>query len=290
MPHAASAQQAPRTGAQAAEIAAPQKILSIGGDITEILYAIGAGDRIAAVDTTSQFPPEALQTKMNVGYMRALSTEGVLSIGGDLIIASSGSGPPEVVKALKSAPVRYIEIADDFSPKSIADKTREVARAAGLSVKGEVLAMRIEGEFETLAGLRKQIAKPVRALFILNVVNGRVMVGGSGSSADAILKLAGAENAAASVQGYKPVSDEALVDLRPDAIITMRRTASGTHSAGQVSELRGLTTSPAVKDQRIVEMDGLYLIGFGPRAPSAALELMRWLYPDVPAVQGSHKL
>ena len=259
--------------------AAASRIIAVGGGITEILYAIGADKRVIAVDATSQFPPEALKEKKNVGYMRALSTEGVLSVNGDLIIASDRSGPPEVVKALKSAPVKYIEIVDDFSPAGVASKTRQVARAVGLDDAGEKLAARIEGDFDKLAELRKQVGKPARVLFVLNVTNGRVMVGGSHSSADAILKLAGADNAAAAVNGYKPISDEALVEARPDAIVSMSR--AGNHDTGQVASIRGLSASPAVLNKRIIEMDGLYLLGFGPRAPAAALDLMRRLYPQL---------
>lgn len=272
------AQRASSSAAPSNAMAA-SRIIAIGGDITEILYAIGAETRVIAVDATSQFPPEALKEKKNIGYMRALSTEGVLSVNGDLIIASDRTGPPEVVKALKSAPVKYIEISDDFSPASVANKTRVVARAVGFDAEGDNLAARIERDFAALAELRKQIGKPARVLFVLNVVNGRVMVGGSQSSADAILRLAGAENAAAAVNGYKPISDEALVEIRPDAIVSMSR--SGNHDSGQITSIKGLSASPAVKSKRIIQMDGLYLLGFGPRAPAAALDLMRRLYPQL---------
>lgn len=274
----ATAQSENRSTGPSKAIAA-SRIIAIGGDITEILYAIGAEKRVIAVDATSQFPAHALKEKKNIGYMRALSTEGVLSVNGDLIIASDRAGPPEVVKALKASPVEYIEIADDFSPNGVANKTRQVARAVGLDAAGQSLAARIERDFAKLAELRKQIDKPARVLFVLNVVNGRVMVGGNHSSADAILKLAGADNAAAAVNGYKPISDEALVEASPDAIVSMRR--AGNHDTGQIASIKGLSASPAIKSKRIIQMDGLYLLGFGPRAPAAALDLMRKLYPHL---------
>jgi iron complex transport system substrate-binding protein len=208
----------------------------------------------------------------------------VLSVAGDLIIASDRAGPPEVIKVLKASPVRYVEIADDFSPSSVAAKTRQIAHVVGLESAGNQLAARIERDFEKLAELRGQIKQPMRVLFVLNVANGRATVGGSHSSADAILRLAGAENAAAAVNGYKPISDEALVEVRPDAVVAMRRSGSG-HEADHIASMKGLSTSPAVKNKRIIEMDGLYLLGFGPRAPAAALELMRALYPDLPFIR-----
>src|SRR5882757_5512675 len=67
-------------GGRQVRVADASRILCVGGDITEIVYALGAGSRIVAVDTTSQFPEAALKEKKSVGYMRALSSEGVLSV------------------------------------------------------------------------------------------------------------------------------------------------------------------------------------------------------------------
>jgi iron complex transport system substrate-binding protein len=270
------------SGGRQVRLTDTSRLISIGGDITETLYALGAADRIVAVDSTSQFPPEALATKKNVGYVRALSTEGVLSVGASLIIASARSGPPEVVAALKSTPVPYFEIGDDLDPAGIARKVRLIARVVEREAAGEQLAARIEHDFAELAQLRATIGQPVRTLFVLNVANGRATVGGAGTSADAILKLAGAVNAAAAVTGFKPVSDEAMVELAPDYIVTMRR-AGDNHDTGQLMAMPGLAATPAGTARRIISMDGLYLLGFGPRTPSAALDLMRALYPDLPS-------
>ena len=270
---------ADHTGRQV-RISDTSKILSIGGDITEILYAIGADSRIVAVDSTSQFPPRALKEKKDVGYLRALSTEGVLSVDAGLIIASDRAGPLEVVKALKASPVPYFEVREDFTPAGVAGKVRLVSRVVGLDSAGENLATQIERDFAALEKLRASIAKPVRALFVLNVANGRVTVGGADTSPDAMLKLAGAVNAAASVSGFKPLSDEALVELQPDAIVTMRR-SSGAHDVDQLATMKGMSGTPAVANNRTIIMDGLYLLGFGPRTAAAALELMQGFYPDL---------
>lgn len=262
------------------EITDASKILSIGGDITEILYALGQQTRIVAVDTTSQFPPDALKQKRSVGYMRALSTEGVLSVGASLIIASERAGPPEVVKALKQTTASYVEVQDGLSPEGVISKVRFVAGVVGSATRGEQLAARIENEFKALAQHRAAIKNKIRVLFVLNVQNGRATVGGAGTSADAILELAGAENAAGAIDGFKPVVDEALVELQPDAIVTMRR-SSGEHDTAQLMSMNGMQVTPAARSGRIIDMDGLYLLGFGPRTASAALDLMRLLYPEL---------
>jgi iron complex transport system substrate-binding protein len=254
------------------------KIASIGGDVTEILYALDQQARIVAVDATSQFPPEALKDKKNVGYMRALSTEGVLSVAASVIIASDRAGPAEVVKALKSA-VPYVEVIDGTSPDGVPAKIRAVAAAAGVGQKGETLAAKVSGELADLELQRKSIKKPLRALFVLSVQSGRATVGGTGSSADAILKLAGLENAASMVQGFKPVGDEALLEMKPDVVVVLRRSAGG-HDASEAVKLPGLNGSSAARGNRVIAMDGLYLLGFGPRVAEAARELMTVAYQD----------
>jgi iron complex transport system substrate-binding protein len=265
-------------------IADASRILSIGGDVTEILYALGAADRIVAVDTTSQFPPQALKEKRSVGYMRALSSEGCLSVGASLIFASERAGPPEVVKVLKATAIPYVAIPDQHSADGILAKVRLIAKAIGAEQQGEKVAEKVATDFADLAEQGARIKTRLRALFVLGVQNGRVNVGGNDTSADAILKLAGADNVAAAVNGFRPLPDEAIVEMAPDVIIAMRR-SSGTdaHDLSQLFALKGVQSTPAGANKRIVMMDGLYLLGFGPRAPAAARDLMRTLYPDLPA-------
>ncbi|NJO24014.1 MAG: ABC transporter substrate-binding protein [Sphingomonadales bacterium] len=269
-------------GGRSIQVTDASRILSIGGDVTEILYALGAGDRIVAVDTTSQFPPEALREKQNVGYMRALSSEGVISVGATVVLASESSGPPEVVKTLKATSVPYVEVSDKSSAEGIVGKVRLIAKVVGAEAKGERLVQKVMDDFRLLAEWRARIDRPMRALFVLAVQNGRVMVGGKNTSADAILTLAGAKNVANDVNGFRPLPDEAIVALAPDAIVVMRRSSDKDgHDLSQLSALKGVQSTPAGAAKRIIAVDGLYTLGFGPRAPAAARDLMAQFYPDV---------
>lgn len=256
------------------------RILSVGGDVTEILYALKAGDKIIAVDSTSQFPAEALGTKQNVGYLRALSSEGVLSTNPTLIIAAKDAGPPPVVDVLKASSIPYVQVPDDKSPEGVVAKIRFIASVIGAEAAGEALAKDVEQDFAALANQRSKITKQKRALFVLSVQNGRATVAGTGTSADAMFKLAGAANAAADTHGYKPLADEAGVELAPDAVVTMQHGRSGPPS-DPVTTITALASSPALKQNQIIVMDSLYLLGFGPRCARAARELMAALYPEL---------
>ena len=262
------------------KIADTSRIVAIGGDVTEILYALKADAKIAAVDSTSQFPVQALNEKPNVGYMRALSAEGVLSANPTVIVASKDAGPPDVVKALKASAVPYVEVPDDRTPEGAAAKVRFIASLVGAESAGEALAKSVEQDFAALAQDRAKITKPVRAIFVLTVQNGRATVAGGHTSADAVIKLAGAENAAGGIEGYKPLVEEAATELAPDAIVTMRHSSS-TFTSDQMLSVKGLQASPAGQNKRVIEMDGLYLLSFGPRSAHAARDLMAALYPGL---------
>ncbi len=272
-------------GGSAAQAKEASRILALGGAVTEILYDLGAADRIVAVDSTSQFPPEALKTHKNVGYLRALSTEGVLSIAPDTIIASDKAGPPEVVRALKASGIDYFEVNDDATPEALATRVRAIANKVGMAAKGEDVVKRIETSFADLAAARDQLTRKPSVLFILGLQGSRATVGGTDSVADAMLRLAGATNAAASLNGFKPVSEESIIAMDPEAIVVMSRTAGHT-IRDTVLALPGVAATRAGRERRVIEMDGLYLLGFGPRAPDAAGDLMRSLQA-APKAQGS---
>lgn len=254
------------------------RLLSIGGDTTEILYALGLGDKIVAVDSTSQFPPEAAGKK-NVGYMRALSTEGVLSTGATLILASAQSGPPEVMRALKASSVPVVVLPENESPDSLIEKVRLVGQAVGATQKAEEVASQLAEQFRNLESAKAKIKKPVRTIIVLSVSSGRALVGGAGTTADVMLKLAGAQNAATAIHGYKPISDEALIELAPEAVIAINRQA-GEDIAAELAKLPGFKAIGAGTKVPIISMGASYLLGFGPRAPQAARELMSQLYPS----------
>jgi iron complex transport system substrate-binding protein len=209
--------------------------------------------------------------------MRALAPEGVLSVGADLVIATDKAGPADVVRALKAA-TPYVEVAEGNSADGVAAKIRTVARAIGKEADGEALAAQVTIDLAAVAAERQSVVKPLRALFVLNVVSGRATVGGAGTNADAMLRLAGLANAAGALQGFKPVGDEALIEMRPDIVITMKPVTGSGLDTRQLWSLPGLVNSSAGAAHRAIEMDGLYLLGFGPRVAAAARDLMRAAY------------
>lgn len=267
-------------GAAAAEKGNPEakRIVSIGGTLTEILYALGAQDRIVARDSTSFYPAEAM-SKPDVGYMRALSAEGILGQKPDLILAEEGSGPPPVLEILKASEVPIVIIPTPPKADKIGQKIRDVGAAVGLSEKAEALAVKTEDGLKKLAADVAKIPGPKKkVLFVLSLSNNRVMAGGADTEAGAVIEMAGGINAAPTINGYKPLSDEAVIAAQPDVILSMSR---GDHSIKpeQVFALPSMQTTPAAAGKALISMDGLLLLGFGPRTPEAARTLAAQVYP-----------
>lgn len=127
---------------------------------------------------------------------------------------------------------------------------------------------------------RAKIAKPARVIFIMSVTDGRALIAGTGTTADLMIRMSGAENVASKITGYRPLSSEAMIELAPDVIVTMKRPGVD-NVAEQIASLAAVQTTPAGKNNKIITMDALYLLGFGPRTPDAAKELMEQFYPDL---------
>lgn len=259
--------------------APPERLVSAGGVVTEILYALGVEDRIVGVDTTSVHPPAALESHPDVGYVRALSAEGVLSLAPDRVVAVDAAGPPDALALIRNAGVPIEIVGEEPSEAGVLARIRTIGALVGEEARAEALAGEVEAGFAALADVREEVDAPLRVLFVLSLQNGRAMVGGTGTSADAIIRLAGGINAASAIEGYKPVTDEAIVEAAPDVVLSISR---GDHAldADDMIALPAFALTPAAENRRLVTMDGLALLGFGPRTPQAARELMQALYPE----------
>jgi iron complex transport system substrate-binding protein len=256
------------------------RIVSIGGAVTEILYALGLEQRIVAVDSTSHYPPQALREKRNVGYFRALSPEGVLGLNPSLILAIEGAGPKQAVTVLEAAGVGFVSVPDTFTGEGIINKIRVIAAATGVEKRGECLASAVAADLDVLARLRTGIDKPARALFVLSFVGDRAQVAGRTTAAEGIMRLSGATNAITEFEGYKPVSDEAIIAAQPEAVLAMQREANPL-DARTVFAHQAFALTPAAKRNAFVALNALYLLGFGPRTALAARDVAAALNPSL---------
>ena len=255
------------------------RVVSVGGSVTEILYALGLEDRVVAADTTSLYPARVLADKPNVGYMRALSPEGLLSTQPTLILAEEGSGPPEALELLKSASVPFVLVPSQADATGVVDKIRFIAKAMGVTDRGKLMADAVVDDLAKVEEAVSGVGDPAKVLFILSLSNGRIIAAGEDTSASAIIELAGARNALTGFTGFKPINEEAVIEAAPDVVVMMAR---GDHAAKaeEVFAHPAFARTPAAADKRLITMDGLYMLGFGPRLPQAIADLTAQIYPD----------
>ncbi|MFE3838492.1 heme/hemin ABC transporter substrate-binding protein [Pseudogemmobacter sonorensis] len=257
------------------------RIVSIGGSVTEIVVELGAEARLIARDTTSNHPASILELP-DVGYIRALSPEGVLALDPDLIISEQGAGPVEAVEVLRSAGIPFIEMPGDPTPAGIATKIRAVGETLGLSDRAEALAVSVTEGLAAAEARAEAVTGKKRVLFVLAIQSGRVMAGGTGTAAEGIIELAGGTNAGTGFAGYKQMTDEAVLEANPDVILMMNREGDLQIANDDILSHPALSQTLAAETGLILRMDGMLMLGFGPRTPAAADELYGLLYPGAP--------
>ena len=253
------------------------RLITLGGSVTEIAVALGVEGRLVARDTTSNFP-DSIQSLPDVGYIRALSPENILALDPALIVAEGDAGPPEAVEVLTAAGIPFVLVPEATDPQGIIAKITAVAEALGQPEKGAELAAKVQAGLDAATARAAAVAKPKSVLFILSLQGGRVMAGGEGTEAEGIIRLAGGINAATGFQGYKPMTDEAVLTAQPDVILMMDREGELSISDADVLAQPALSQSPAAATGAIIRMDGMLLLGFGPRTPEAARALHQALY------------
>lgn len=258
--------------APAAFAETPSRVIAAGGSVAEIIHALGAGDRLIARDTTSSFPPEVLSLP-DIGYVRALSSENLIAMAPDMVIAEHDAGPPEVLDVLQRSGIALVMAPQALDPDGVAAKIDAVATALDLPDAGAALQARVAAQLEQARIAGDGLPRSPRVMFILSMQGGRLLVGGQGTSAEAMILLAGGTNAVTALDGYKPLTDEAAIAANPDLILMMDRGGDHAVVLADIVAHPALRLTRAAIDQRVVSMDGLYLLGFGPRTGDAALEL-----------------
>lgn len=259
--------------------AEPVRVVVAGGDLAEIVAALGVSDMVVGVDSTTLYPP-ALTELPQMGYVRALSAEGVLSLSPDLLLAASDAGPAAVLGQVSAAGVKvalapYVEGAE-----SVPAKITFVGETLGHVAEAEMLISSYRADMAKVKAAVAGVTSRPKVLFVLSMRDGAPLVAGEGTSAEAMVVLAGGVNAAEGFQGYKPMNREAVMVAAPDVVLMMDGHADQVGGIAAVMARPEIALTPAGKAGRGVTMEGMLLLGFGPRTPEAVRELAAKLHPE----------
>lgn len=260
------------TAPLAAQESAP-RIVTLGGSVTETVFALGLGDRVVAVDASSSVPAE-VEGLPQVGYYRTLSAEGLLALQPDLVIGPAAAGPAPVLDLVRRAGVRVALVDDAHEVADIPRYVAGIAEALGVPERGARLAETVRADLARVAALRAASTGELSALFVWNRDGPGLQVAGSGTGAHTMLEAAGLRNAGAALEGYQPFNAEALLLADPDVLIVPTTTAEGLGGLEALLSLPSVAATTAARTGNVVVVDLLAFIGFGPRAGQALAEVM----------------
>ncbi|MGG5216535.1 heme/hemin ABC transporter substrate-binding protein [Rahnella variigena] len=247
---------------------AAEKLVTIGGDVTEIVYALGAGNELVARDSTS-LRPKAVLALPDVGYMRQLNTEGILSMHPSMVLSSELAEPSLVLQQLSQNGVKVVRVPGTPSINTVPEKIEVIAAALNRQAEGEKLITTYRSQLSAI----RHDALPVKMLFVMSHGGMSSMAAGQNTAADAMITSVGAKNAMQGFSRYRPLSQEGVIASAPDILLL---TADGVKTLGgldQVWKLPGVAMTPAGKNKRVLVLDDMSLLGFGLQTPAVMAQL-----------------
>ena len=255
------------------------RIVVAGGSITEILFFLNESKNIVAVDTTSNYPEDA-KNYPSIGYVRALSAEGVLSLKPTLIIGEKDMGPENVLEQLKKTKIELRVLDEKNSVKGIQDKVSCIA---------SILGKNKDDNFDKNISLEKSVSKlkviskanskkNIRGLVILMMQGTSPVVAGRNTSGGDFLKMIGSKNTMSSFEGWKPAGKEAILLSNPNFILITKRATKSYGSLNSFLKESGIEMTEAARTQNVFSLDGMSFLGFGPRTINSGLEISDKIY------------
>lgn len=256
------------------------RIVPLGGDIAQTVYALGLASNVVGVDTSGAVLPES-KGKPTFGNSRSLSPEGILAQRPTVAIGSASVGPRSAVDQLKAAGVPIVLVPDSGKPEDAITRITTIATALGVPDRGKVLADRTAGE---IAGARAKGAqaagKPRVAFLYIRGQANLYQIGGKGLGPDSMISAAGGIDTGTElgVQMSAALTPEAMVAAKPDVILVFQKGLESVGGIDGVLKLPGVAQTPAGQNRKVVAMDDLELGGGGPTAGVALNKLVDLLH------------
>lgn len=270
-------QNAPSNTENATQEASYERLVSLSGSVTELLFELGQGEKIVGIDVTSTYPAAQVAQLPKLGHVRQLNVEALLSLQPDLVLAERTDEASAALQQLEAAGVEVLWLDGSFTLDKPLAQAEQISKKLGLDQELERLRQAYEADKDRLAKARQAMEGTPKVLFIYARGKGSLMVAGKNTAASAMIELAGGQNAVQSFEGFRALSAEGLMQAQPEVLLLFD---SGLQSLGGVEgllQMPGLAQTPAGQQGHIIGIDGLYLLGFTPRAARAATDLSQQL-------------
>lgn len=254
---------------------APQKIISLAPSNTELLYALGLGERVVGVDDLSDYPEEA-KKKEKIGGFSKTNLEKIVSLSPDLVLAA-GITSKELLTTLEQRNLTVVV----FNPSNvagIADNLKLLGQITNVPDKAEAAITEFKKKIdEVTAKVKNAKAKP-RVFYELDSSGFTV---GNGSFINDILNLVGAQNIAAEgTNPYPQLSQEVVISKDPQVIL-VGDDSGGETTPEKIMARPGWSNISAVKEKRVFALTANWVNRPGPRTALGVEQVAKALYPDL---------
>jgi iron complex transport system substrate-binding protein len=257
------------------------RIVSLSGDLTELVYELGAGDRLVGVDVTTVWPEGALELPI-VGVGRFITAEGVLSVDPTLVIGDTQSSPPGALEQIRGAGVRVeiLRVATSFEALYV--KIESLGMLLDAEDAAEKLIARISSDIEEAGA--QAVPSGIRVAYVYTRGPDVMLLFGDGMTTRPLIEAAGAIDAGADSGIVETVSvtAEALVAASPDVIIVPEEGLGVLGGVEAFLETPGVAQTPAGENGAILAYPEGDFLTFGPRVG----ESLRLLIADLQALGG----
>lgn len=245
------------------------RIVSLSGAVSETLAGLGMEKNLVGVDVTSTYPA-SLNSIAKVGNTHNLNIEAILALKPDYVISMKERGiKPEQATQLQQAGVKVWVIEQEYSIDGTKKYIHMLADSFAKKEEGNRLVAAIDSSYQSLP---KYETKP-SILFIYARGAGALSVCGRDMPMSKMIELAGGTNAAADIEGFKPVTAEALIKQNPDGILLFTSGLASIDGPEGMLKVPGVTGTKAGKHKNFIVMEGELLSSFGPRVVEAIREL-----------------
>lgn len=242
------------------------RIVSLNGAVTETLASLDVAGNIVGRDVTSSYPADLKAT--DLGHVRSITAESILALQPSVVFGTTKDVNPNLNEQLKKANIPLVLIDQEYS----IDGSKKLITEVATKLKKDNYQPLLDNISNKMATVKAFDKKP-KVLFIYARGAGNLMVAGSGTPLHSMIELAGAENAAAALTDFKPLTPEALLTTNPDVILMFDKGLQSLGGVDGLLKIEGIATTNAGKNKKVVTMDGQYLSGFGPRVGDAVVEL-----------------
>ncbi|HRP90396.1 MAG TPA: ABC transporter substrate-binding protein [Edaphocola sp.] len=252
-----------------------ERIISLNGGLSEIVYALGKGKSLVGRDVTSTYPDYVKDSVKDLGHIRSLSTEAILSLQPTMILALKGEINEKLSTDLKNSGIAF----HTFEPSLSEENTKKLIDEIGTLV-GNTNTQSLKDKIDQDKSDLKAFTKKPKVLFIYARGAGNLMVAGAGTPMQAVMEMAGAENAIQGIQDFKPLTEESLLNANPDVVLMFDMSLKSLGGKEAIfNTIPALSKTKAGINKALIVMDSGLLSEMGTRLGEAIKTLNQLLIP-----------